>query len=300
MLRQIPYNTLCYLFMMYRNLIFIFVLILLSLVSAGQDTLPKFSVTNKGNNRIIVSWTNPYGKDIRQLSIQRSFDSLKNYKSILTVPDPTPVQNGYVDSKATNDHMFYRLYIQLDSGKYLFSRAKRPEPDTAKLSWSGQPLGDDQLGPQEIEQLKKELKKGSNERVLIIKKGSFLVGVIPEGSLRRFRDSINYYTRDTIVLKTDTLILKPFIAKEYFQPSRYVFTERDGNIKIYLPEAASKKYALKFFEEDSNEVFEIRQIRESVLLVDKANFIHSGWFVFELYEDGRLKEKHKVFVPKDF
>ncbi|MEJ7740864.1 MAG: hypothetical protein WKF97_25890 [Chitinophagaceae bacterium] len=272
----------------------------MSLVSAGQDTLPKFSVTNKGNNRIIVSWTNPYGQSIRQLSIQRSFDSLKNYKSILTVPDPTPIQNGYVDSKATNDHMFYRLYIQLDSGKYLFSVAKRPAPDTAKMSWTGQPLGDNQLDVQEIEQLKRELKKSGNERVLIIKKGNNLVGVVAESGLRRFRDSINYYSADTIVLKSDTVIIKPFIAKDFFKPSRYVFTERDGNIKIFLPEAASRKYALRFFEEDNSEVFEIKQIRDPVLLVDKANFIHSGWFVFELYEDGRLMEKHKVFVPKDF
>src|SRR4029077_20823979 len=69
-------------------------------------------------------------EDIRQISIQRSFDSLKNFKTILTVPDPSNPQNGYADSKADNDHMFYRLYILLDKGVYLFSDTKRAVWDT--------------------------------------------------------------------------------------------------------------------------------------------------------------------------
>jgi len=96
----------------------------------AQDTLPKFSLKNVGYNRIIIGWNNNY-KEIRQISIQRSFDSLRNFKTILTVPDPTIPQNGYVDSKATNDHMFYRLYILLEHGVFLFSEAKKPVVDSA-------------------------------------------------------------------------------------------------------------------------------------------------------------------------
>src|SRR5205085_2327143 len=65
-----------------------------------------------------------------QITIQRSFDSLKNFKSILTVADPTIPENGYVDTKATNDHMFYRLYIMLDKGVFLFSDPKKPKFDS--------------------------------------------------------------------------------------------------------------------------------------------------------------------------
>src|SRR5689334_12688409 len=94
----------------------------------AQDTLPNFSVKNVGNNRIIIGWVNTYS-NIRQISIQRSFDSLSGYKTILTVPDPTTPQNGYVDGKATNDHMFYRIYILLEKGVFLFSDAKKPTVD---------------------------------------------------------------------------------------------------------------------------------------------------------------------------
>ena len=104
-----------------------------SLTLAAQDTLPKFTLVDKGNGRIIVSWTNPYRDAVHQLSIQRSTDSTRNFKSILTLPDPTVPQNGYVDTKAPAGNVFYRLFILLDSGKYQFSKSKRPVPDTAKV-----------------------------------------------------------------------------------------------------------------------------------------------------------------------
>src|SRR5688572_4902316 len=83
----------------------------------AQDTLPRFSVRNVGNNRIIIGWVNNF-EHIKQISIQRSHDSLTNYKTILTVPDPTTKHNGFVDLKAANDHMYYRLYLLLDKGYF--------------------------------------------------------------------------------------------------------------------------------------------------------------------------------------
>src|SRR5690348_8782377 len=102
---------------------FFFFFIAINAVVVAQDTLPKFSVKNVGNNRIIIGWINTF-ESIKQISIQRSFDSLTGYKTILTVADPTTPQNGYADTKAQNDRMFYRLYIMLDKGVFIFSNAK--------------------------------------------------------------------------------------------------------------------------------------------------------------------------------
>ena len=108
----------------------VFSLLLFSVLQlAAQDTLPDFSVKNLGQNRIVAGWVNKF-TDIKQITIQRSFDSTKNFRSILTVPDPTVLENGYLDTKAPNDHMFYRLYILLDKGVFLFSPSKRPVLDT--------------------------------------------------------------------------------------------------------------------------------------------------------------------------
>ena len=95
----------------------------------AQDTLPKFSVKNVGGNRIVIGWINKF-ETVRQISIQRSFDSLKNFKSILTVADPSIPENGYVDTKASTDRMFYRLYIMLDK-VFFFSATLKDQNLTA-------------------------------------------------------------------------------------------------------------------------------------------------------------------------
>jgi hypothetical protein len=105
----------------------------LSVTASAQDTLPRFSVTNAGNNRVIVGWVNGLGA-MRQISIQRSFDSVKNYKTILSVADPNAVQNGFADTKAPNDHMWYRLFYVLGNGSYYFTAARKPFLDTSRVA----------------------------------------------------------------------------------------------------------------------------------------------------------------------
>ena len=103
---------------------FLFLLIFFAGIVYGQDSLPKFSLSSAGNNRFIIGWVNTYGL-VKQISIQRSHDSLKNYTTILSVADPNARQNGFADTKAPNDHMFYRLFVVLDKGKYYFTQPKR-------------------------------------------------------------------------------------------------------------------------------------------------------------------------------
>jgi hypothetical protein len=85
-----------------------------------------------------------------------------------------------------------------------------------------------------------------------------------------------------------------------FVPSMYVYTARDGNIHLNLPDAVSKKYSVKFYDENDNFLFEIKNLKEQSLIVDKTNFYHAGWFKFELFVDEKLKEKHKFYIEKEF
>src|SRR5687767_6841937 len=201
---------------------------------SAQDTLPRFTVRNVGNNRVIISWINKF-QGIKQLSIQRSFDSLKNYRTILTVPDPTTPQNGFVDTKAPNDHMFYRLYILLENGVFLFSDVKKPVVDT---------LGSINTPPT-VTPVENNVNKGK------------ITGYVP---------------------------------------SVYVYTHKDGYVRINLPRDPEKKYAIKFFEENASLLFELKDIKERTFKIDKTNFYHAGWFWFELYEDGNLVERHKFYL----
>lgn len=215
----------------------------------AQDTLPNFSLTNVGNGRIIVGWTNKF-ETVRQISIQRSFDSTKGYRSIHTIADPTTPQNGFVDTKAANDHMFYRLYILLEGGVYLFSKPQKPVIDTLK-------------------------KTGYNNDKMDRMSGNDSISIPNFG------------------MNTKT---KP----DVFTPSLHVFTAKDGNIKVSLPEEEESKYSIKFFDEEDNFLFELKDIKQRTFTMDKANFLRAGWFKFELYENERLKEKHKFYIRKEF
>ena len=222
----------------------------------AQDTLPHFSVRNVGNNRIVVDWINRF-TDIRQISIQRSFDSLKNFKTILTVADPTNPQNGFADNKADNDHMFYRLYILLDKGVFLFSNSKRPVWDTATTAEYKRLNGAD-------------------------KPNTIIPSILGDTASKGFGISN-----------------KPKV--EGWVPSKFVFTNNgDGYVRISLPDAVDKKYSIKFYSVDDKFLFELKDIKEKSFKLDKTDFYRSGWYRFELYEDGTLLEKNKFFIPKEF
>lgn len=88
-------------------------------------------------------------------------------------------------------------------------------------------------------------------------------------------------------------------VKTWFIPSKFVYTGKDNNVILALPDAGKKKYSIKFFDEDGSPLFELKKITESWLTLDKVNFIHAGLFNFEIYSDGELFERHKVYIPKD-
>jgi len=224
----------------------------------AQDTLPRFSVKNLGNNRIVVDWINTF-ETVKQISIQRSTDSLKNFKTILTVPDPTIHQNGYADTKAPGSQVFYRLYILLEGGTYLFSDVKRPVWDTTAAAAAA-----------------------AKRTMIAIDKSTLTLPVIPN-------DPVG----------TAPVVVNNIPKADLWSPSKFVYTFRDGYIRINLPED-EKKYSIKFFTADDKPLFELKDIKEKSFKLDKANFYKAGWFKFELYEDGELKEKNKFFLPKEF
>jgi hypothetical protein len=281
----------------------------------AQDTLPKFSAVLKNNGKVLVSWHNNF-QSVSQISIQRSSDSLKNFTTFLTVPDPSVPQNGFVDSKA-DGRMYYRLFIVLGNGSYLFSKSKRPSSgndvvnenentetketkfrnDEQRVVYQKNNKNEGYLSPPKINPA-----TGIEiETTVFIKRNDSLIGQFSGKMLNRFRDSVLKKTRDTLAfIGADTVIIKSFVPKEVYKISNYVFTAKDGNINISLPDAAIKKYSIKFLEIDSSPVFDIKEIKDVLLIVDKTNFVHSGWFRFELFEDGKLKEKNRFFIPKDF
>jgi hypothetical protein len=199
---------------------------------------------------------------------------LNGYKSILPVADPTSKQNGFVDAKATNDHMFYRLYIQRDKGYYVFSKVKRPFKDSATVI----------------------TKRDKDTIVTLTIRGKDTIMV---KKVDPFTVKMNGFAGIDSIQSPNPGNGKPKLMA--FAPSMYVYTHRDGYVKIVLPdEEKPEKYSIRFFEDDGNFLFELKEIKERSFKIDKTNFYHAGWFKFEIYQDGKLLEKHKFYLEKDF
>ena len=325
----------------------------------AQETLPGFSASLKSNGKVLISWRNNYPA-INQISIQRSTDSLRNFTTLITVPDPRIPENGFVDGKANGLKMFYRIFILFPDSKYLFTKSRRasietieppilvakstvkeksktsvsPLPSKSKDSAVDEPKIPAALKPAQ-EEIYLILPKIDNSRIyymmdntgmkkpsvgdpgkikvptiqvqktLFVKKGNTVIMQLEATQVRRFSDSLVKQTKDTLLfVDADTLQINPYVEvykepKEVYKISSSVFTSKDGNVTIALADFNRKKYLVAFYELDDTPVMEVKDIGDAELIIDKTNFGHAGWFRFELYENGKLKEKNKLFIPKE-
>jgi len=117
---------------------------------------------------------------------------------------------------------------------------------------------------------------------------------------RRFKDSIATTTKDTLFAKDNNRVdIHPFLPRYMWRQSQYIFTNSKGYVTVILPLVNRHKYHIIFYEEDGSEVFRIKTVKESEFILDKTDFVHAGWFSFELFEDDKLKEKNKFFLSRE-
>ncbi|HEX9513828.1 MAG TPA: hypothetical protein VF939_25230 [Puia sp.] len=309
-----------------RMVLFLLFSLFFATTIRAQDTLPRFSVSAKGTGKILVSWHNNY-KVVTQISIQRSTDSLKNFTTLITVPDPRLPENGAMDTRAPHPNFYYRLFIVLEEGKYLFTPSRRPGANTGAspaVARDDEDNTDPILSRADHQRIlfiepgnnkgKPQVKSpssistgtyGSTEievkKTVFIKRGDSLIAQISGNRIRQFRDSLLTKTKDTLIfIDGDSLLIKPFAPKEVYRTSQYVFTGKYGNVHLSLPETNKKHYSVKFFDDTNKLLFELLEIKDTSLILDKSNFLHAGWFRFELYDGEQLKEKNKLFIPKEF
>jgi hypothetical protein len=239
----------------------------------GQsDSLPQFSLTER-NGIVFIGWNNPFS-EITQLIIQRSTDSTKFFKSIMSMPDPAAISNGYVDKKEGGAQQYYRIFYVLPGGRYTFTAARKPLHIAEK----------------------KTITLPTTDSVRSVP----IVQINPLDSVKK-KGLIKLIGKKEDQKETNPT-LKPDIPdnKPVFEPSAFIFSNEEGNLILLLPEAEKRHYHLHVFKEDGTPVFKMRNIIDRYLLVDRSNFYQSGWFKFELYEGAVLKEKNRFFIsPED-
>lgn len=98
-----------------------------SAVWAQQKPLPDFFVHRGSQNSVSISWVNNFGDECIQLNVQRSSDSLTNFKTVFSTPAPELPTNGFTDRSVPAGRVFYRIFYMLNGGAYYFTTARQPE-----------------------------------------------------------------------------------------------------------------------------------------------------------------------------
>ena len=78
--------------------------------------------------------------------------------------------------------------------------------------------------------------------------------------------------------------------------SGIIRTERNGDVVISIPPGSTARYKVRFFGRNNALLFEVREIRDSPLIVEKVNFVHAGIFQYEIYRDNYLIEKNSFRI----
>jgi len=252
-----------------KNIFISVVSVLIFIVSAkAEDSLPHFTVKER-NGMVIIGWINPH-PELTQLIIQRSADSLTGFRSIVSMPDPTSISNGYVDKKPGVVNSYYRIYYVNPGGRYQFTVSKKALKESYQ---DGENAG---LNRREFaDNLYADRKEG----------------LTPDKALK-----ITRKTGSGINLSGK---IDDNISENVFTPSGLIFTNNEGNLIIALPDAQRKKFTLSVYKEDGTPMFHMKNIKEPQLLIDRSNFLHSGWFKYDLYEDERLREQNRFFIPPE-
>jgi hypothetical protein len=200
-------------------------------------------------------------RDVKYIGVQRSLDSVLNFSTIGLVSNPNDLRIGYQDVKPLPGSNYYRLFVQFNNGRYLYSNVVLAVPDST------------------IDGSKKLQLADVKEAIAAAKEAG--VNTNPIGT-----------TKDKNA--------PPKEEKIVWHPSNYVYTTADGNVNIKLPDAPEKKYSVKFFEPDGSFLFEIDEVKEPFLILEKAIFLHAGWFNFEIYQNGKPYEKWNLFIPLNY
>jgi hypothetical protein len=265
---------------------FVFLLLLFSfncvIAQEQMMPLPEFSVQKAGKDKVRIGWVNPYGNDLIQINVQRSYDSLRGYRTMFSTPSPELPANGFIDNYVEGSKVYYRIFYMLSNNAYFFSKVKKIAPGYVDSSLN--------------------TAINSADSVSVSFQDS-IIAKLPYNLFLKFRDSIYTNTKDSLLsVGQNLVVIHPYIpgAGEW-RASQYIFTDRSGELNLRLPQAGEKKYALHVYEADGKtQLFFLKNIPGTNLVINKANFMHAGWFVFELYEDGKLKERNKFFIQKEF
>ncbi len=256
-------------------------------VAFAQETLPKITVKNL-NGKIVLSWLNVYKKPIQNILIQRSYDSLRNFSTIGTVLNPLNTENGFPDVSPPYNKMYYRLNIIFEGGQYEIGPSARPAKEVVPLEDFDITYIPETSIPKALITAPPSIKNTTSD----------LTPSLPKKEVN-VKTEIKPVKKDKSSSLDSLTVASPKKINETVYPSNRIFVSRYNTVVIQIGETAIKKYTVKIFDEAEKLVLELKKIPEDYLILEKSNFLHSGWYRFEIYEEGIIYEKNKFYIGKD-
>jgi hypothetical protein len=301
-----------------KGFLFFLVFVLASRVMA-QPMLPDIAVSkDKGIN--IISWNCQYD-GIKSIAVQRSSDSIYNYKTIGLVGSLKKGVQAYIDGHPNPGKNFYRLYIVFNSQLTWYSNRARMKVDSSEL------LNKRVLPPND------SLQKFVSTLVFQTDASNVTKGKVDGLSINQptTTGNTNKSGNDTTLLSPDLsgstvnmntstssseapttpaevapppppkIVLNiPESAEDEsfsFVQSQYVFTDPfNGHINIALPDCKQHYYTLIFKNGDGKKIMVIEKITEPKVILDKRNFNRKGIYDFELKKDHKNFENGKISI----
>lgn len=95
-------------------------------------------------------------------------------------------------------------------------------------------------------------------------------------------------TKDSIEKLVNELGVTTQIPTNNYQISTYVYTNPyNGNINIELNNALDIAYKIEFYDAQGKKVLEIPRVNDNLVVLDKRNFQHNGYYRFVVFKENK-------------
>lgn len=247
---------------MTRLLLLLFVVI--SFSANAQPILPDIvGASEKGIN--VLSWTSQYD-GLKSIAVQRSNDSVFNYKTIGYVKNLKKGPQAFIDGHPEAGKNWYRLYIVFGSDLTWYSNRFKLYVDSATIMNKGVLPPNDSL-----QKLATKVKIETSTSPAPATPG----------------DTANVGTSTIPIPRIVIDIPAPEDINAFsYMKSQYVFTNPfTGHVNLELPDYGEHNYSVRFFDQNNREVLEIPGVTEPQVIIDKRNFKKKGLYKFILRQD---------------
>lgn len=271
-----------------RFIIALFTICAGSQAFAQPPVLPDIiAASDEGVN--VLSWTCQY-EGISSIAVQRSSDSIVNYKTVGYVKNLRKGPQAFIDGHPTAGDNWYRLYIGFSSDLTWYSNSIKVHIDSAVL------LEKSVIPPNDsLQKYASSVKIDPADVIASSTAPAPAPTTTYSNTTTNTTRNNNTTTRTRPKPKLNLSIPKSEdVSQSTYIKSRHVFTNPfTGHVTLELPKNTRKIFSIKFYKQGNERtpVLEVPRLRKTNVIIDKRNFQGKGVYKFVLNQgDDKLEE----------